>query len=302
MGGAAEAKAGKKAAAAQDQMRQYEYSQQLGQAKWQDEYNKRMFAHLADLPNLQKLEMGPVTQGLRQFVAQRKFMPQLEDFTSQMNEGYRKEISKIAPEFYDSFAQTGKNAAAWSRGEIDKDVQEAVMRGAAQGALAGGYGTQSGMFQNRVARDFGLTSLNLKEKAAGMMPMLSQVASQNSPYKAANFLFTPQQIQDRIDTQTMTNWQVGNQNLEREYIRDSPLPPSYAKYMAAPPNIGYTGPSASSMALSAGLTAFGGALAGGASSMGQGGGGMSTGQAAPGQPVKGGYTYTQAGGWKPYAV
>lgn len=68
-------------------------------------------------------------------------------------------------------------------GEIPADVSAAVQRSDAARALGGGYGG-SGMHRNLVARDLGLTSLDLKSQGLGWLQALRGMSPMAQPQSA----------------------------------------------------------------------------------------------------------------------
>jgi len=79
--------------------------------------------------------------------------------TEQIN----KMLATVYPELGKTSEQIGKNTLAMTRGEIPEDVAAAVTRSSAARALGGGY-AGSKAHGNLVARDLGLTSLQLTQQ------------------------------------------------------------------------------------------------------------------------------------------
>jgi hypothetical protein len=69
-------------------------------------------------------------------------------------------LEKFSPGFAANTSQIGKNVSAELKGQIPTDVSEAVQSNAAARALTGGFGG-SGMSGNLLAKDLGLTSLDM---------------------------------------------------------------------------------------------------------------------------------------------
>lgn len=93
------------------------------------------------------------------------------------------------------------NISGFLKGEVPRDVSEAIGRNGAWQSMSGGYGG-SGMARNLVARDLGMTSLDLMEKGvdAGSRWLAtarqSLVAPQFDP--SSMFLTPEQQIQTKM--------------------------------------------------------------------------------------------------------
>lgn len=91
-------------------------------------------------------------------------LPGASDLASRVNTFNQAELDRLyemALPGYDSIRDSlGANYASLARGEIPQDVQDAIGRSGAARALGGGYGG-TGMGRNLIARDLGLTSLDL---------------------------------------------------------------------------------------------------------------------------------------------
>lgn len=72
-------------------------------------------------------------------------------------------LRKAIPGYDDIVSKISRNITSELNGEIPGDVQGAIQRNAAAKALGGGY-AGSGMHGNLLARDLGLTSLDLTQK------------------------------------------------------------------------------------------------------------------------------------------
>jgi hypothetical protein len=72
-------------------------------------------------------------------------------------------LEKILPGYGEMVKKGSDNTLALLKGEIPKDVQDAIYRSGAFKSLAGGFGG-SGMSKSLTARDLGLTSLDLMAK------------------------------------------------------------------------------------------------------------------------------------------
>ena len=90
------------------------------------------------------------------------------------------------PGFKASRQQALDSTNALLAGQIPGDVSEAVQRSGAARALGGGYGG-SGMHRNLVARDLGLTSLDLKGQGLGWLQALRGMSPMAQPQNALAF-------------------------------------------------------------------------------------------------------------------
>lgn len=100
-------------------------------------------------------------------------LPALEQLGSQVdsyNLGQRTAtLNRAIPGFSNLLAQGSANMNDWLHGTISPDVASAVNRSSNATAIAGGYGG-SPAAASLQARDLGLTSLGLEEKATGALP------------------------------------------------------------------------------------------------------------------------------------
>lgn len=77
-------------------------------------------------------------------------------------------LAQADPRALELSAIADENAAAMMSGRISADVQANVARSSAMRALQGGFGASSGMGRGLVARDLGLTSLDLMQRGADL--------------------------------------------------------------------------------------------------------------------------------------
>ncbi len=104
--------------------------------------------------------------------------------------------------------QAGQNIGAELRGELPKDVEQAITRNDAVRSLYGGY-SEGSMSRNLVARDLGLTSLQLTQHGLDSATKWMQSARIAPLMDVSSMFITPQQ---RIQT---TMW-----NKEMQFNRD----------------------------------------------------------------------------------
>lgn len=120
-------------------------------------------------------------------------------------------LESAVPGYHNMVTSIGGRINEFLSGEIPKDVMGNIERSSAHRALSGGYGG-SGMARNLVARDLGLTSLQLIEKGidAGSRWIATARANTVAPqFDVSSMFITPQQ---RIQTQM---W-----NREGQFSRD----------------------------------------------------------------------------------
>lgn len=91
-------------------------------------------------------------------------LPSANEFAKAANQSKLAELESLMGLSPDTLKQIGENIGSQAKGEIPTDVSDAVQRNAAVRSLGGGY-AGSGMNRNLVARDLGLTSLQLTDRA-----------------------------------------------------------------------------------------------------------------------------------------
>lgn len=158
------------------------------------------------------LNLGNATDIYSQYLGQSKYLGDLSNFSNQVNSLYQQQLSQSAPGLMSGISSASKNAESLINGEIPQDVQDQVARSAAATNMSTGVGVSSGMGRNLVARDLGLTSLNLQQQGTSMLGNITQLAQSVNPYTVQSQLFTPQQLLQRQDQQSIYNWQGQNQN------------------------------------------------------------------------------------------
>lgn len=140
---------------------------------------------------------------------------QISKLAGQANTFNQEELNKMLesaiPGYHSMVTSIGGRINDFLSGTIPKDVMGNVERSSAYRSLSGGYGG-SGMARNLVARDLGLTSLQLIEKGidAGSRWIATAKANTVAPqFDVSSMFITPQQ---RIAT---TMW-----NKEGQFNRD----------------------------------------------------------------------------------
>ena len=121
---------------------------------------------------------------------QQKHLPQAQQLVRSEATTQQDLLNTLAEQSLPGFSaarQQGLNSTnALLAGQIPGDVSEAVQRSGAARALGGGYGG-SGMHRNLVARDLGLTSLDLKGRGLGWLQALRGMSPMAQPQNALAF-------------------------------------------------------------------------------------------------------------------
>ena len=113
-------------------------------------------------------------------------LPAAEKYSASANRATRRLIGDAIP----GFETMAANTEAYNKGEVPKDVQEAIMRRGAQKSTVGGFGISSGMTKNLQARDLGLTTLDLQQRGAQMTQSMMGMLN---PFTARDWAFSPTQ-------------------------------------------------------------------------------------------------------------
>ena len=161
---------------------------------------KDMFGSIPSLPPWHSLNLGQE----QQMAADNNLaiLPKAAQLANMTEQQIMSMMGSAIPGFDAMRAQASSNISSELKGQIPKDVQDAISNSAAARALGGGFGG-SGMHGDLVARDLGITSLNLMDQ--GLKASESWMAATErllSPAIAeyTNMFVTPGQ-QASFDTQ-----------------------------------------------------------------------------------------------------
>lgn len=126
-------------------------------------------------------------------------LPTIQALASQYNQFNVDEINKALgttdPYQNQIATQLSKNRLDWSKGVMSKDLADQVQLLSATRAVGGGFGG-SGAHNNLLARNYGLTSLALQEKAQSSEESWLRTASaiyQPGMFNVSSMMVTPQQ-------------------------------------------------------------------------------------------------------------
>lgn len=126
-------------------------------------------------------------------------LPGIESLASQTNSFNLDQVQKMLrssiPGYDQMVSGISGNINSQIHGEIPKDVQDAIQTSAAAKSLTGGFGG-TGMAGNLVARDLGLTSLNLTQQgqssAESWFSNMSRML-QPGQFNVSSMFLTPEQ-------------------------------------------------------------------------------------------------------------
>jgi hypothetical protein len=166
-------------------------------------------------PSVPTFNPGPGTRGIRDFVAQAKFVPELTKMLQRVNLADAQLMESFAPGLMSAAKSYGRTAESLSFGLIPADVQQNLFRNAAFAGLNTGIGMDSSAGRNMMARDLGLTSLELQNQSRGFMDAAMKSSAFLSPNRMSAGLMSAEGFQRRRDEIAAINHQVAAQNAMR---------------------------------------------------------------------------------------
>lgn len=171
-----------------------------------------------DPVNLQDSQADAIGANLANFASASQLASQTNAFNQ---EELLKSLRKMIPNFDEIMGKTASIVGSQLKGEIPTDVGKAISSNAAARALGGGY-AGSGLHGNLVARDLGLTSLDLMQRgldSADRWLKTSKFMTDSGRMDASSMFINPLQMwQSQMENnknQFNRDW-VGNQ-LDAEY-------------------------------------------------------------------------------------
>jgi hypothetical protein len=166
------------------------------------------------------------------------------------------QLRRAIPGYDQLVAQASKTIGSRLRGEVDQDIQSQLQRSVAGRAVGGGFKESEGIRTNLLARDFGLTAMQIQNQ--GLAQAQSFIQQQRAfgmvqPFSVSSMFISPTQ---RINLALQENQSQYNRDMAAAQVAAQPDP-----MMAA------IGGSLSNI----GGMALGGAMSGGMGGMGGGG-------------------------------
>jgi hypothetical protein len=106
------------------------------------------------------------------------------------------QLRRAIPGYDQLIAQAGKTIGSRLRGEVDQDVQSQLQRAVAGRAVGGGFKESEGIRTNLLARDFGLTAMQIQNQ--GLAQAQSFIQQQRTmgmaqPFSISSMFITPAQ-------------------------------------------------------------------------------------------------------------
>jgi hypothetical protein len=168
-------------------------------------------------PRLEELKLPEVNKYLEEYLKQGELQPKLQDFANKLNTGYRESLDSAIPGLLDRLNRAGQTTDSYLRGEIPKDVRDAIIRGSVARSISGGYGPDSLMGRNLTSRDLGLTSMDLMGQGFARLGNELNWSQALTPAIAQNMIYDPGTIMQRRDNQALTNLNIRNQNKQIDF-------------------------------------------------------------------------------------
>ena len=134
------------------------------------------------------------------------------------------QLRRSIPGYDQLIAQAGKNIGSRLRGEVDQDVQSQLQRSAAGRAVGGGFKESEGIRTNLLARDFGLTAMQIQTQ--GLAQAQSFIQQQRTtgmaqPFSVSSMFITPSQ---RINLSLQENQSQYNRDMAAAQVAAQPDP------------------------------------------------------------------------------
>ena len=106
------------------------------------------------------------------------------------------QLRRAIPGYDQLIAQAGKTIGSRLRGEVDQDIQSQLQRSVAGRAVGGGFKESEGIRTNLLARDFGLTAMQIQNQ--GLAQAQSFIQQQRTlgmaqPFSVSSMFVTPAQ-------------------------------------------------------------------------------------------------------------
>lgn len=131
-------------------------------------------------------------------------LPGAEQLATNVNTFNLKELERMFGLSQDTLKKIGANIGDMVEGKVSKDVQDQITNSAAVRALGGGF-SGTGLHKNLVARDLGLTSLDLQTKGMDSATRWMQSYNQNS-FNVTSMFLSPDQRYGQASNERDLKW------------------------------------------------------------------------------------------------
>jgi len=253
------------------------------------------------VPELKPIDFGnEQQQAIQQNIASLQPATELAQTTTAAEQSQLEaQLRRAIPGYDQLIAQAGKTIGSRLRGEVDQDIQSQLQRSVAGRAVGGGFKESEGIRTNLLARDFGLTAMQIQNQ--GLAQAQSFIQQQRTmgmaqPFSVSSMFITPTQ---RINLSLQENQFQYQRDMAAAQVAAQPDP-----MMAA---IGGSLSNIGGMAFGSGMGGMmgGGSGGGGGGQGGGGGGGFTINMGGGGYGVGGGggggyYPQGRSSGYNPY--
>jgi len=132
-----------------------------------------------------------------------------------VNKPYAEQYKQFAPGTEAGTRALSNLGATMATGQLSQDMASQIGRGAAQLGFSTGLGGRSGIGRNILARDLGLSSLQVQQQGADFLSKSSQLAQQA---QQAMSPISPTEVFGTAANQASYNNQIQNQNLLNTWL------------------------------------------------------------------------------------
>ena len=150
------------------------------------------------VPELKPIDFaGEQRQAIQQNIASLESATDLATKTTAAEQSQLEaQLRRAIPGYDQLIAQAGKTIGSRLRGEVDQDVQSQLQRAVAGRAVGGGFKDASGIRTNLLARDFGLTAMQIQNQ--GLAQAQNFIQQQRTfgmaqPFSVSSMFITPAQ-------------------------------------------------------------------------------------------------------------
>jgi hypothetical protein len=169
-------------------------------------------------PTLSGIKLPKPTAGIRDFLSQGQMVPQLQRMLGSANLADAALMEAVAPGLLGTTRAYGQTAQSMAQGLIPDDVQNATMRNTAFQALNTGIGMDSSAGRNMMARDLGMTSLQMQEGSRGFMDAAMKSSAFLAPNRMSAGLMSAESYQKRRDEAAAIQAQIDSQNAMMQFM------------------------------------------------------------------------------------
>lgn len=164
---------------------------------------------LGQLLNLDLNDLGSYLNAYPDFIQQQSVLGDLQGFSNAANKSAQDTLEGVAPGVMDNLKSAADTVSSQMRGEIPQDVEDQLFGSSAFRDFSSGAGASSQRARNLTARDFGTTSMDIKNAGLQNYQNVLGLANALTPVKPTDLLFSPADVLARQDA----NVAIGNQEI-----------------------------------------------------------------------------------------